>query len=137
LQTAVTNDIPVGTIKLAVDVKPQAGADVRGALLFLFSGTVSFENYAQLSARLFPESQGLARWEGDPARPAKFERLVPGDYTVCAIPLAWSLNDQEQMKRVHHNNHTLFKVYYTPARVGAAPEQQTLPVELPSMAPLP
>lgn len=135
--TEVTIDIPLGTIKLKVDVKPKAGAEIGGALLFLFSGAVTFENYAQLSARLFPESQGLARWEGEPNRLATFERVVPGDYTVCTIPLAWSPNDQKQMKRVHSGDRTLIKVYCAPARVAAAPEEQTLSVEVPSMAPLP
>ena len=135
--TAVVIDVPTGTIKLSVDVKPKAGPEVAGALLFLFSGSVTFDNYAQLSVRLFPESQGLARWEGDPNRPARFERLVSGDYTVCTIPLAWSPNDQKLMKRVHSGDRTLVKVYCAPARVTAVPEEQALSVEVPSMAPLP
>lgn len=118
-------------------MNPKAGADVAGALLFLFSGAVTFENYAQLSARLFPESQGLARWEGDPSRPARFERVVPGDYTVCTIPLAWSPNDQKLMKRVHSGDRTSVRVYCAPVHVAAAPEEQTLTVEVPSMAPPP
>ncbi|MDB4953056.1 MAG: hypothetical protein JWO36_625 [Myxococcales bacterium] len=135
-QTEVTIEIPVGTIKLSVDVKPKAGADVAGALLFLFRGAVTFENYAQLSARLFPEAQGFARWEGDPSRPARFEGIVPDDYTVCTIPLAWSPNDKKLMKRVS-GDRALVRVYCAAAHVSAAPVEQTLTVEVPSMAPLP
>lgn len=136
-QTDVTIDIPVGTIKLSVEVKSKAGADIAGALLFLFGGAVTFENYAQLSARLFPDSQGLARWEGSESQPAKFERIVPGDYTVCTIPLAWSPNDQKLMKRVHTGDRSSVRVYCAPARVAAAPDEQTLAIEVPSQASLP
>lgn len=136
-QTSVTIDVPVGTIKLTVVVAPQPGAEVAGARLFLFSGTVAFEDYAQLSSQLLNGVQGQADWEGAASRPAAFERVVPGDYTVCTIPLAWSPNDQVQMKRLHSADRTLFKVYCAPACVVAAPEEQTLTVEVPSMAPLP
>ena len=81
--------------------------------------------------------QGRADWEGAASRPTAFERLVPGDYTVCTIPLAWSPNDQTQMKRLHTADRTLFNVYCAPARVVAAPDEQTVPVEVPATAPLP
>lgn len=136
-QTSVTIDVPLGTIKLTVVVAPRPGADVAGARLFLFSGTVAFENYAQLSSQLLNGVQGQADWEAAASRPAAFERLVPGDYTVCTIPLPWSPNDQTHMKRLHSADRTLFKVYCAPARVVAAPEEQTVTVEVPAMAPLP
>jgi hypothetical protein len=136
-QTSVTIDVPVGTIKLTVAVAPTPGADVAGARLFLFSGTVAFEDYAQLSSQLLNGVQGQADWEGAASRPVAFERLVPGDYTVCTIPLAWSPSDQAQMNRLHSAHGTLFKVYCAPARVVTAPEEQTVTVEVPSMAPLP
>jgi uncharacterized GH25 family protein len=131
-RTDVTVDIPTGTIKLAVTVKPKPGHEVAGAKLFLVLGTATFDTYAQLSARLFP----VASWEGDPNRPATFERIVPGDYTVCTMPLAWSPSDDKQMKRVRRDRAAV-KVYCTPVRVQPAPLEQMLAVEVPAMAPLP
>jgi len=135
--TDVTIDLPVGTITLAVVVKPRAGADVAGALLYLFGGTVAFENYAQLSARLFPELPGMAPWERDASRPATFDRLVPGDYTLCAIPLAGSPNDLQLMKRVREGDRAAVPVHCAPVRVAAAPVTQTVTVDVPAMAPRP
>ncbi|HLL23755.1 MAG TPA: hypothetical protein VK427_16565 [Kofleriaceae bacterium] len=135
-QTSVMIEVPVGTIELGVIVAPRPGADVAGARVFLFSGTVAFENYAQLSSQLLNGVQGQADWDGRGSRPAAFERLVPGDYTVCTIPLAWSPEDQTLMKRLHTTDRTLFKVYCAPARVRPAPEQQTVTVEVPAMSPL-
>jgi uncharacterized GH25 family protein len=136
-QTSVMIDVPVGTITLTVVVAPKPGAEVAGARLYLFSGTVAFEDLGQLSSQLLNGVQGRADWEGATSRPAAFERLVPGDYTVCTIPLAWSPSDQAQMNRLHSPDRTLFKVYCAPVRVVAAPEEQTVTVEVPSMAPLP
>jgi len=135
-RTDVTIDIPVGSIELAVTVKPKDGHEVAGAKLFLLLGTVAVDNYAQLSARLFVDNQGFASWEGD-ARPAVFERVVPGDYTVCTMPLAWSPSDQMAMLRVHRGDRNAVKVYCTPVRVVASPVRQALTVEVPSMLPLP
>jgi uncharacterized GH25 family protein len=134
-QTEVTLDIPIGTIKLSVVLKPLPGAAVLGARLYLFRGTLAVDDYAQLSSRL-AEIQGRAEWAGDAGHPAAFERLLPGDYTVCTIPLAWSPNDHKQMQRLQSDRASM-KVYCTPAHVAPAPAQQTLTVQVPSMAPLP
>jgi uncharacterized GH25 family protein len=136
-RSEIAIDVPVGVIKLAVTVKPKAGAQVPGAMLYLFRGSVAFEDYAQVSVRIFPESQGIARWERDANKPAQFERLVPGDYTVCTMPLAWSPNDEKLMRRLQTRDRTSVKVYCAPVRVAAAPDEQTLAIEVPSMAPLP
>ena len=42
----------------------------------------------------------------------------------------------DTLDRLHSAERTLFKVYCAPARVVAAPEEQTVTVEVPSMAPV-
>ena len=58
------------------------------------------------------------------------ERLVPGEYTVCVMPLAGSPRDQ-QIKQQVYSDRASMKVYSTPVRVVAAPAEQTMTVQLP------
>ncbi|HVZ19450.1 MAG TPA: hypothetical protein VG871_00230 [Vicinamibacterales bacterium] len=133
-QTAVAFEIPIGTITLSVVVSPAPGAEVTAVRLYLLKGTVAFENYAQLA---FSEGiQGRVDREGDANRPAGFERLLPGDYTVCAMPLAGSAEDQTLMGRVQRNRAAV-KVYCTPVRVDPELREQQLAIAVPAMAPLP
>lgn len=129
-------EIPGGGVQVSVDVKAAHGAAVAGAVLHLFPGTVSFDDYAQLSARLFPDAYGLATWHGDADRPARFENVTPGDFTLCAIPLAWSPHDHARMKLVYAHRGGV-QVYCTPVRVLDAPAEQAWTIEVPAMAPLP
>ncbi|MDX2091373.1 MAG: carboxypeptidase regulatory-like domain-containing protein [Kofleriaceae bacterium] len=135
-QTEVTIDIPIGTIRLSVVVRPKPGHEVASASLFLFVGTVSFDNYAEVTARMMADSQGLARWNGDATGPASFDRVVPGEYTVCTLPLAWS-HDDRRMERVYRGDREALRVYCTPVRVLAAPSEQSMTVEIQGMSPLP
>jgi len=136
-QRKVAIEVPVGAINLAVTVKPRPGEQVPGAMLYLFRGTVSFENYAQLLIRIFPESQGIVLWEREANTPAQFTSLAPGDYTVCTMPLAWNPNDEKLMSQLRTRSRESVKVYCAPVRVAAAPVEQMLSVEVPSMAPPP
>jgi hypothetical protein len=130
-QTDVMIEVPAGSIKLSVVVTHRPGVEVAAAELYLFRGTVAFEHYAELLTQLLGDLHGRAYWEGDASHPA-FEHLVPGDYTVCALPLAGSRNDHALMKRVSSNSASV-KVYCTPVRVATAPEEQTVTVEVPAM----
>jgi hypothetical protein len=134
-RTEVMIDVPVGTLTLTASVSPRAGDQVAGAILFLFAGTVAFDTYQQVMDRVV-EGQGLARWLGAGSPSPAFRTLVPGDYTVCAIPLAGSPEDQAFMQRVRAHDGAV-RACCTPVRVAAAPEDQTITIELPAMRPLP
>ncbi len=123
--TAVTLEVPAGTIKLSVIMTRTS--EVAGAWVYLFNGTVEFQNYAELWAQfLAPAMQGRTFWKGDASHPA-FERLVPGDFTVCTVPLEGDPHDQELMRRVHADRASV-NVHCTPVRVVAVPEDQTVSV---------
>jgi uncharacterized GH25 family protein len=136
-RTDVNIAIPIGTIDLVVSVKPKPGHEVAGAQLFLLVGTAMYETYAQLSARLFADHKGIATWNGEPNHPVTFRRIVPGDYTVCAMPFAWSPADQNQMKRFYSLDRSTVRVFCTHLSVVPAPTEQMLTVEVPSMTPVP
>ncbi|MEO6774821.1 MAG: carboxypeptidase regulatory-like domain-containing protein [Kofleriaceae bacterium] len=122
-QTSVAIEVPAGTVKLAVVMTPEPA----GASLYLFRGTIAFESYPELLAQFVAGIHGRADWTGD-AVPT-FERLVPGDYTVCVMPLAGNPHDPQLMRQVY-NDRASVKVYSTPVRVVAAPAEQMVTVKL-------
>ncbi len=123
-RTAIAIDVPAGTVDLSVVMTPAPP----GASLYLFRGTVAFRTYPELMAQFVASIHGRADWTGD-AVPT-FERLVPGEYTVCVMPLAGSPRDPQTMQQVHRDRASM-KVYSTPVRVLAGPAEQTIGVELP------
>ena len=77
---------------------------------------------------------GMKFW--NPAMPAEFTELVPGDYSACSIPITGSMSDPKFIQRLQENADIL-KVYCKPVKLAPAPDKQTLVQELPAMVPLP
>lgn len=137
-ETKANIDIPVGSVALTVNIKPAAGAKVDAAQVFLFAGTSSVPGTGKqlMDAFLAGGAQGMKFWFGEGKPPALFDELVPGDYTVCSVPITGDMNDPQFMMRINENAQTL-KVYCKAAKVPAAPLAQSITQELPSMTPLP
>lgn len=136
-ESKVTIDIPVGQITLTVNIKPAAGAKVDAAQVFLFNGSVSLANGKQLTeAFLGGGAQGMKFWFGADKPPASFDELVPGEYSVCSIPITGDMSDPKFGSRIQENVATL-KVYCRVTKLAASPNAQKLDQELPSMTPLP
>jgi protocatechuate 3,4-dioxygenase beta subunit len=136
-ETKVTIDIPVGTITLAVQIKPMAGQKVDSAQVFLFRGTVGFNNAKQLTSGFLGGGvQGMKFWFGDGKPLPEFDELVPGDYSVCTIPITGDLNDSQFQQRLQEHMDAL-KIYCKQVKVAPTPQKQTFIAEVPAMAPLP
>ena len=75
-------------------------------------------------------------WRGAASPAPKFGKLVPGEYTVCALPLAGDSSAPGFMDRLRAHGDAS-KVYCTPTKVVAAPEEQQITIEVPAMQPLP
>ncbi|HET9990272.1 MAG TPA: carboxypeptidase-like regulatory domain-containing protein, partial [Kofleriaceae bacterium] len=133
--TTVTIDIPVGTIALTVSIKPQAGAKVDAAQIFLFKGAVAITNAKDVqNGFLNGGVSGMKFWTA--MMPAEFSELVPGDYSVCSIPITGNMSDSTFLQRLQESA-DLLKVYCKPVKVAASPDKQTLAQELPAMVALP
>jgi protocatechuate 3,4-dioxygenase beta subunit len=135
--TAVTIDIPVGELALTVQPKALPGHTVNSAQVFLFTGAVSpttgkqvFEQFSQGGA------QGMKIWFGEGKPLPEFAELLPGDYSICTIPITGNLMDPTFAGRLQKDG-ALLKVYCKQAKLAAQPLKQTLVHEVPSMTPLP
>ncbi|MBA3391460.1 MAG: carboxypeptidase regulatory-like domain-containing protein [Deltaproteobacteria bacterium] len=136
-ETKVTIDFPVGQVTLVVQIKAAAGHKVDAAQVFLFSGTALPANGKQLmDSFIAGGAQGMKFWFGEGKPLPEFDELVPGDYSICTIPITGDMGDPQFMQRINENVATL-KVYCRKATVAAAPLKQTMTQEVPAMTPLP
>ncbi len=136
-QTKVTIDIPVGAITLVVAVKPLPNNKVDAAQVFLFRGVVAIKTAKQVNeAFLGGGVVGMKFWFGEGKPLPEFDQLVPGDYSVCAIPILGDLNDTTFQQRLQEHLDTL-AVYCKQANITPSPAKQTFVHEVPSMTPLP
>ncbi|MGE0547373.1 MAG: carboxypeptidase regulatory-like domain-containing protein [Kofleriaceae bacterium] len=135
--TKVNIEIPVGDITLTVAIKAQPNAKVDSAQVFLFSGTVAFDNAKQLTAGFAQGgAQGMKFWYGGATPMPAFAELVPGNYSACALPVTGDLEDPKLNQRIQKHMDAV-KVYCKATKVAASPKQQTLVHEVPGMSPLP
>jgi protocatechuate 3,4-dioxygenase beta subunit len=136
-ETKVTIDIPVGTLSVTINVKPQAGQKVDSAQVFLFRGVQAATNAKEITdAFLAGGVQGMKFWFGDGKPQPEFDELVAGDYTSCAIPITGDLNDATFAQRLQEQME-LLKVYCKPFKLAPSPQKQTVVHEVPAMEPLP
>jgi len=135
-RTTANIDMPVGDVTLTVQIQGLNGAVVNAAQVFLFAGHVAARTGQDIQ-NLFVKSgtaRGMKIWLG--ADFPSFDKVVPGMYTVCTIPITGSLSDPQLMQRLQANGATL-KVYCAAHDVPASPKQQTFVHKVPAMEPLP
>jgi len=135
-ETNVKIEIPVGTITLDVAIKGVGGAKIDAAQVFLFRGSVVAVNAKQLTDSFMGgAAQGMKIWLGM-SDPVTFDELLPGDYSVCTIPIKGSIADPALQQQLQANMDKL-KVYCRQVKIAAAPNQQKITHEVPPMEPLP
>jgi len=136
-ESKITIEIPVGQISLAVQIKPAAGAKVDAAQIFLFAGTVVAANAKQLTDSFFQGGvQGMKFWFGAAMPTPEFEELLPGNYSVCAVPITGNFSDPAFQQQIQANMQSL-KVYCRQVQITPSPREQKVVHEVPGMDPLP
>jgi hypothetical protein len=132
-ETQVTIDIPVGTITLTVQIKPLPNNQVDSAQVFLMRGIVAIKSAKDVNDTFLGGGvQGMKFWFGDGKPLPSFDELVPGDYSVCAIPITGDLSNPQFQQRIQEHLDQL-KVYCKQVKVTPAPTTQTFAVEVPAM----
>ena len=135
--TTVTIEIPVGSITLTVQVRAVAGNTVDAAQVFLFRGAVAAGNAKELTdGFLAGNVSGMKFWWGEGKPMPDFDELLPGDYSVCSVPITGSLADPTIQQRIQEHM-DLLKVYCKLVKVTPAPDKQVLVQDLPAMVTLP
>jgi uncharacterized GH25 family protein len=130
--------LPVGDIKLVVEVKPKPGETVNAAQVFLLRGTAALKWAKELMDAFTgggAEFAGMEFWWGGPT-PATFKELLPGKHSICTIPITGDMSDPVFQARLNQNSDKL-AVYCAPYEIAPEPKEQRFVHEVPSMTPLP
>ena len=136
-QSTVTIDIPVGSVSLDVAVKAVPNNKLDAAQVFLCRGVVNVTTGKALTDGFFQGNMvGMKFWFGAGKPLPSFDELVPGEYTICSVPITGDLSNPQFAQRLQENVATL-KVYCKPVTVTASPAKQTVVQDLPAMTPLP
>ena len=135
-RTEVELEIPVGQIVLTVEVKGEGGKKIDAAQIFLFRGAIAARTAEDITERfLGGDAQGMAFWFGG-AELAKFEKLLPGEYSVCTLPINGNLADMQFQQRLNDNLDKL-AVHCHAKTIAATPNEQRHVAVVPPMSPLP
>ncbi len=134
-ESHVVIDIPVGQITLTVALHPLPNNTVTAAQVFLLNGLANVANAKQLQDGFLNGtvagmklSAGLINIE--------FDELMPGDYTVCTVPITGNLFDPQFQQRLQEHMQDMH-VYCKTAHVNPSPNAQTFNQDVPAMTPLP
>jgi len=127
--------IEKGAIAFEVKAKARDG-EFRGGFAWMIRGTISASNGRELSQRVAAMPAGLATFSvmfG--GRPASFEDLSPGTYTVCVSALPTAAAGPQAMGYLERHGDEL-PTLCKPAVLAEAPAKQTMEVvvDIPPMA---
>lgn len=130
----VTIDLAVepGAVTVDVTLKAKNGA-VGVANVWLASGNITATTANELGLKMAAAGPGASQWvivrRGEPAR---FGEVVPGNYSVCAMPYPAEVKGMAAMTYADRHGDTLL-AFCRPVNVSAAPDTQSVvvTVELP------
>jgi hypothetical protein len=125
-------DVPSDGVTVTVKVTPAVLAQV-----FLVSGQIAPQNAGEIldlsvSRGAGSTHPGFAMKD----QPATIDKVQPGPYTLCAIPIPGDINDMSAMQNLRTNADKL-AVYCAPATINPDPATQTVGITVQPAAPLP
>jgi len=126
-------DLPVGGVAVTIGIAPPEGTHVTSAQVFLVTGTLPAMANAEQFTEAFAERGEGALHPGFvlKGQPAKFDKVVPGAYSACAIPLPGDLNSAADLLKLRDKLDQL-PVACIPATVRESPAEQTVTVPVPA-----
>jgi hypothetical protein len=117
-----------GAVTLEVKAIAAAGGEFRGGFAWLVRGAIAARNGRELSLRVAQLPGGMASMSvmfG--GRPATFEELVAGGYTVCVTALPAQAAGPQAMTYLERHGDDL-PATCRPVTVAGAPAKQTMDV---------
>ena len=121
---------------LTVEVRGKNGVKIDAAQVFMFRGAVAIRNAQDVTDRfLAGDAAGMGFLFGNDTWPS-FPKLVPGDYSVCTLPINGNLADMQFQQRLQENLDKL-EVHCQLKAVTASPTEQRHVATVPKMNPLP
>lgn len=135
-EVAIDLAVEPGAVTLDVTLKAKTGT-VGVANVYLVSGTVTAATANELGLVMAAAGPGASQWvivrRGEPAR---FAEVVPGTYSICAVPYPAEVRGMAAMTYAERHGDSLL-ASCKPINVNPAPDTQaaTLVVTLPPFIP--
>lgn len=129
-------NVEEGSVTLNITVNGEAGVTIDASQIFLFEGAASIKTGSELN-ELFLNSASSAKMAFAFADgKAAFEKVLPGRYSVCVIPINGDMNDPSFATKLQRNVSKL-AVYCHQTDVPESPQTKSFALEVPAMSPLP
>lgn len=131
--------ITEGEVMLEVTIEGRVGeepAQIDAAQVFLFQGSVKLHTGGELNALFLKAASGSKMTFAMGAQKAKFDKVVPGAYSVCVIPINGDMNDPSFAQKLQRHVDGI-AVYCSETVLSDAPKQQAYTAVVPPMHPLP
>jgi tetratricopeptide (TPR) repeat protein len=125
--------VAAGGISLGVDVRGTGGVAIPSTQILLVEGTIEAATVGQLNRTVLAGAAFKAGF-ALAGKPAVFDTLTPGSYSVCAIPLAGDFRDPDFMRTIEDKTEDL-AVHCRPLTVAATPAAQSFVATVPPMTP--
>jgi len=135
-QARLQLDVPAGNATLLVSIQGQGGAKLDLAQALLLPGKWSFANAAEINASVQQLGAGIKAGFWMPGQVMRLERVLPGEYSLCVIPINGNMADPAFMQRLQKST-ALLRVYCQPVTVTPSPHEQAVTAVVPPMTPLP
>jgi protocatechuate 3,4-dioxygenase beta subunit len=118
-------ELPSGSVTLEVTFSAMGRDWAVAAEVYLFGGKVAFDTRRQLLANVSPRNVPRRRvWSAAEVGAFQFEDLVPGEYSVCVVPLRKALDSEHLSYLEDHGDE--IGVHCTPVTVTSAQPHQVL-----------
>lgn len=126
-------ELPSGGVTVTVGIAPPDGVSVSAAQVFLVTGTLPAASNAEQFTEAFAERGEGALHPGFvlKGQPAKFDTVVPGAYSACAIPLPGDINSAADLLKLRDKADQL-PVACILTTVRDSPAQQAITVPVPA-----
>ncbi len=132
-QVVVDFDLEYGQGVLRLTVQPLPGSDLSRTWVWMFPGQALASDGAQLKAALARvESKQMNQC--DPGKACEFRNLLPGDYSLCAMPFSGDMDDPVLFAKVRAAFDQL-QVICQLQRITSDEEPHTAVMNLPGMDP--
>jgi hypothetical protein len=135
-QARLQLDVPAGNATLLVTIQGQDGAKIDLAQALLLPGKWSFANAAEINASVQKLGAGIKAGFWMPGQVMRLERVLPGEYSLCVIPINGNMADPAFMQKLQKST-ALLRVYCQPVAVTPSPPEQAVTAVVPPMTPLP
>ncbi|HUH04348.1 MAG TPA: tetratricopeptide repeat protein, partial [Kofleriaceae bacterium] len=128
--------LPGGRVTLEIRVSGTLGARIESAQVLVFEGRVQARRASDLNDKVLAGERVTTSFIVADGPPARMERLEPGAYTVCVVPLSGDYSDPEFLQALQPDIERL-ETHCFPARVSGEPDVQQVSFEVPPMRLLP